>query len=78
MVGTCGPYDSGGSVVGYLPKVLALGQKLILRKPFLASYVGDVVSPPTSTFMGLYVKLMPRHHEICKIYDRQKHLQQPF
>ena len=36
----------------YLPKVLVLGQKLILGKPFFLNciYIGEVVSPPTPTF----------------------------
>jgi hypothetical protein len=37
----------------YLPKVLALGQKLILGKPLIFTQVGEVVSPPTSTYVCL-------------------------
>ena len=37
----------------YLPKVLALGQKLVLGKPSNCTQVGEVVFPPTSTFVYL-------------------------
>ena len=59
----------------YLLKVLALGQKLILGKPLNCTQVGEVVSPPTSTFMYLS---QDSHNEICNIYDKHMHLQPPF
>ena len=37
----------------YLPKVLVLGQKLVLGKPSNCTQVGEVVSPPISTFVYL-------------------------
>ena len=59
----------------YLPKVLALGQKLVLRKPSICPQVGEVVSPPTSTFVYLS---QDSHNEIYNIYDKHMHLQPPF
>ena len=59
----------------YLPKVLALGQKLVLGKPSNCTQVGEVVSPPTSTFVYLSQDL---HNEICNIYDKYMHLQPLF
>jgi hypothetical protein len=37
--------------------------------------IGEVVSPPTSTFMYLS---QDSHNEICNIYDKHMHLQPPF
>ena len=37
----------------YLPNVLVLGQELVLGKPSNCTQVGEVVSPPTSTFVYL-------------------------
>ena len=59
----------------YLLKVLALGQKLLLGKPSNCTQVGEVVSPPTSTFVYLS---QDSHNEICNIYDKHMHLQPPF
>ena len=55
----------------YLPKVLALGQKLILGKPSNCTQVGEVVFPPTSTFVYLS---QDSHNEIYNIYDKHMHL----
>ena len=38
----------------YLPNVLVLGQELVLGKPSNCTQVGEVVSPPTLTFVYLY------------------------
>ena len=59
----------------YLPKVLALGQKLILGKPSNCTQVGEVISPPTSTFVYLS---QDSHNEICNIFYKHMHLQPPF
>ena len=59
----------------YLPKVLALGQKLILGKPSNCTQVDEVVSHPTSTFVYLS---QDSHNEIYNIYDKHMHLQPPF
>ena len=57
------------------PKVLALGQKLILGKPSNCTQVGEVVSPLASTFVYLS---QDSHNEIYNIYDKHMHLQPPF
>ena len=59
----------------YLLKVLALGQKLVLGKPSNYTQVGEVVFPPTSTFVYLSED---SHNDICNIYDKHMHLQPPF
>ena len=56
-------------------EVLALGQKLILGKPSNCTQVGEVVSPPASTFVYLS---QDSHNEICNIYDKHMYLQPPF
>ena len=50
----------------YLPKVLALGQKLVLGKPSNCTQVGEVVYPPTSTFVYLS---QDSHNEICNMIN---------
>ena len=64
-----------GENSSYLPKVLALGQKLILGKPSNCTQVGEVLSPPTSTLLYLS---QDSHNEICNIYVKYIHLQPPF
>ena len=59
----------------YLPKVLALGQKLVDGKPSNCTQVSEVVSSPTSTFVYLSQN---SYNEICNIYDKHMHLQPPF
>ena len=59
----------------YLPKVLALGQKLILGKPSNCTQVSEVVYPPTSTFVYLS---QDSQNEIFSIYDKHMHIQPPF
>ena len=58
-----------------LPKVLVLGQKLVLGKPSNHSQVGEVVPPPTPTIGCLS---QDSHNEIYNIYDKHMHLQPPF
>ena len=73
------PFHKGITAEGensyYLPKLLALGQKLVLGKPSNCTKVGEVVSPPTPTFMYLS---QDSHNKICNIYDKYIHLQPPF
>ena len=59
----------------YLPKVLVLGQKLILGKP---SNCVKLVRwfPLQHQPLCTYLKIHP--HEICNIYDKYMHLQPPF
>ena len=64
-----------GESSSYLLEVLVLGQKLVLGKFQIVSHVGEVVSPPTPTFMYLS---QDSHNEICNIYDKHMHLQPPF
>ena len=59
----------------YLLKVLVLGEELVLGKPLNCTQVGQLVSPPTSTFVYLS---QDSHNEICNIYDKHMHLQPPF
>jgi hypothetical protein len=59
----------------YLSKVLALGQSSSLGNLLIALLIGEVVSPPTPTFMYLS---QDSHYEICNIYDKHMHLQPPF
>ena len=59
----------------YLLKVLVLGQELVLGKPSNCTQVGELVSPPTSTFVYLSQE---SHNEIYNIYDKHMHLQPPF
>ena len=51
----------------YLPKVLILGQELVLGKPSNYTQVGEVVSPPTSTFVYLSSRFMPMRFAIFMI-----------
>ena len=59
----------------YLLKVLVLGQKLVLGKPSNCTQIGEVVFPPTSTFVYLS---QDSHNEICNIYDKQCIYNHPF
>ena len=51
----------------YLPKVLVLGQGLVLGKPSNCTQVGEVVSPPISTFVYLSSRFMPMRFAIFMI-----------
>ena len=59
----------------YLPKVLVLGQKLVLGKPSNHSQVGEVVPPPTPTFGCLS---QDSYNEIYNIYDKHMQYNHPF
>ena len=59
----------------YLPKVLVLGQKLVLGKPSNCTQVGEVVSPPIPTSGYLS---QDSHNKIYNIYDKHMNLQSPF
>jgi hypothetical protein len=58
----------------YLSKFLALGHKLVLGKPSNCAQVGEVVSPPTPTFV--YIS-QDSHNEIYNIYDKYMNLLPP-
>ena len=59
----------------YLPKVLVLGQKLVLGKPPNAFLIGEVV-PLQHQLLSAYLKI--HANEIYNIYDKHMHLQPPF
>ena len=59
----------------YLPKVLTLRQKLILRKPSNCTLSWWSGFPPTPTFV---YRSQDSHNKIYSIYDKHMHLQPPF
>ena len=59
----------------YLPKVLVLDKSSSLGNLRIMFLNGEVVSPPTPTFVYLS---QDSHNKICNIYDIQTHLQPPF
>jgi hypothetical protein len=60
----------------YLLKVLALGQKLILRKP--SNCASKLVKWFLLQHQSFCAYLKIHANEICNIYDKQMHLQSPF
>ena len=59
----------------YLPKVLVLGQKLILGKPMKCAKLVrwfPLQHQPLCTYLKIHA------NEICNIYDKHMHLQPPF
>jgi hypothetical protein len=78
IISLCSFYEdiiAEGESSSYLSKVLALGHKLVLAKPWIVLQVGEVVSPPTPIFAYLS---QDSHNEIYNIYDKYIHLQPPF
>ena len=59
----------------YLPKVLVLGQKLVLGKP---SNCAKLVRWFPLQHQPLYTYLKIHANEICNIYDKHMHLQPSF
>ena len=57
------------------PESACLGQKLILEKPSNCVSTGEVVSPPTPTFVCLS---QDSHNGIYNIYNKHMHLQPTF
>ena len=63
---------------GYLSKVLVLGQELVLGKPSNCVLNWWSGFPFNTNIRVPVSRFIPKHNEICNIYDKDMHLHPPF